>query len=159
MLSANVKAVCPIEDHFNGTYTANCSLPNQCSTINVTLMFTNFSAYWRQDPDPLNKSLFVRRVCLNDSAISQEKLPEENYCKPEDVKLNETHLIYWLRSVKRNYSRSVWQLGSKGCYSSSCIREPCEKFCQSLSGTNSLLGHPIWVIPSSSILSSKHAAS
>ena len=93
VLSANVKAVCPIEDHFNGTYTANCSLPNQCSTINVTLMFTNFSAYWRQDPDPLNKSLFVRRVCLNDSAISEEKLPKENYCKPEDVKLNETHLV------------------------------------------------------------------
>ena len=57
------KYICPVQSHFDGTYTICCYLQPECSTIVITLKYVNYAPFWDHVPLPLTKKVYYNVYC------------------------------------------------------------------------------------------------
>ncbi len=123
--STKLLTSCSISDHFNGYYDILCHFPDQCGTVDITLMFVNFSAFWGQNLLPQNKNVFNREICsdkLPDSGWSEN---EVHYCSPSEVQLSDANKTYWIKPEISQISE--WRLASGECIVRHLVTEKLEK--------------------------------
>ena len=69
---------CPVQDHFNGTYSIRCMLPALCVFVNFTLMFVDFSAYTDANlgfNEPLRLPIYQQRFCVEGAELEVRRKP------------------------------------------------------------------------------------
>ena len=70
-LSDDIPTMCSFVDHFNGSYTVNCPFFAPCGTIEISLLYVNFTQF-KGIGKELQKLLFKCDLCVGSSSFSNK---------------------------------------------------------------------------------------